>query len=260
VQPCKAVVAEPASSKSSPAHGPVILDGQVLHSLSPERLALVSTLGPFVEAEVSPRGAGSARARARTHAHACRPGAWARRSPRGGRGRVPRAPRAPRTLGRPAGGAAAQAGGQVLAAGRLPAALGGPLLPRRGAAAGRGAADGRMGGWARPRPEARGAGRGGTAASSGAGTLAPRSTRGCCGHQALRLQAAEAARSTPARPWARPPQPLPGPGPRRPKRRERAPPRCGSGAGRSHPPLTERVSRRAPPGAGAAQAHPGAAG
>lgn len=48
---CRAVVAEPPSS-SKP--GPIIMDGQVLHSLTPERLALVSTLGPFVEAEVAP--------------------------------------------------------------------------------------------------------------------------------------------------------------------------------------------------------------
>ncbi|KIZ00474.1 acyl-carrier-protein desaturase [Monoraphidium neglectum] len=44
------VVAEPPSSKT----GPIILDGQVLHSITPERLALVSTLGSFVENEVQP--------------------------------------------------------------------------------------------------------------------------------------------------------------------------------------------------------------
>lgn len=47
---CKAVVAEPPSSSKQ---GPIIMDGQILHSLTPERLALVATMGPFVEAEVS---------------------------------------------------------------------------------------------------------------------------------------------------------------------------------------------------------------
>ena len=50
---CRAVVAEPKSTATSQA-GPVILDGQVLHSIAPERLALVSTLGSFVTDEVSP--------------------------------------------------------------------------------------------------------------------------------------------------------------------------------------------------------------
>ena len=49
---CKAVIAEPPKSESSSKTGPIILDGQVLHSLTPERLALVSTLGDFVENEV----------------------------------------------------------------------------------------------------------------------------------------------------------------------------------------------------------------
>lgn len=49
---CKAVVAEPQSS-SKP--GPIIMDGQVLHSLSPERLKLVASMGDFVEKEVRTR-------------------------------------------------------------------------------------------------------------------------------------------------------------------------------------------------------------
>ncbi|KAI8471713.1 MAG: plastid acyl-ACP desaturase [Monoraphidium minutum] len=50
---CKAVVAEPPSSTASKS-GPIILDGQVLHSITPERLALVQSLGSFVATEVQP--------------------------------------------------------------------------------------------------------------------------------------------------------------------------------------------------------------
>ncbi|KAI8463447.1 MAG: stearoyl-ACP-desaturase [Monoraphidium minutum] len=49
---CKAVVAEPPSS--SRKESPIILDGQILHSITPERLALVSSLGQFVADEVQP--------------------------------------------------------------------------------------------------------------------------------------------------------------------------------------------------------------
>jgi len=50
---CKAVIAEPhTSGATQKAAGPIILDGQLLHSITTERLNLVKTLGPFVGAEV----------------------------------------------------------------------------------------------------------------------------------------------------------------------------------------------------------------
>lgn len=63
---CKAVVAEPPTT-SKP--GPIIIDGQVLHSLTPERLALLKTMGPFVEAEVGCWGAGLCSIHAAVRSH-----------------------------------------------------------------------------------------------------------------------------------------------------------------------------------------------
>eukprot|EP00879_Flechtneria_rotunda_P005824 GHRR01006128.1.p1 GENE.GHRR01006128.1~~GHRR01006128.1.p1 ORF type:complete len:109 (+),score=6.54 GHRR01006128.1:316-642(+) len=49
---CHAVAAaeRPIATKTP---GPIIMNGQVLHSLSQERLELVKTLGPYVEQQVS---------------------------------------------------------------------------------------------------------------------------------------------------------------------------------------------------------------
>lgn len=102
---CKAVIAEPPSSTTTKP-GPIIMDGQVLHSITPERLALVSSLGDFVEKEVSPEAGGRQRC-----ARAARPLA---------RGRVTHArPPAPVAAGR----AAAEGADEVLAADGLPAPL-----------------------------------------------------------------------------------------------------------------------------------------
>lgn len=52
---CRAVAAEPVVAAPK-AVSPTLLNGQVLHSITPERLALVSSLGSFVEQEVRARG------------------------------------------------------------------------------------------------------------------------------------------------------------------------------------------------------------
>jgi hypothetical protein len=52
VVPKAAIVAEHAASGTGAKQGPIIMNGQVLHSLSSERLALLKTMGGFVENEV----------------------------------------------------------------------------------------------------------------------------------------------------------------------------------------------------------------
>lgn len=47
---CHAIAAAERPTKQT---GPIIMDGQVLHSITHERLELVKTLGPYLETQVS---------------------------------------------------------------------------------------------------------------------------------------------------------------------------------------------------------------
>lgn len=51
---CQAIAA-PAErpSTTTPAPGPIIMNGQILHSISEERLELVKSLGPHMESQVA---------------------------------------------------------------------------------------------------------------------------------------------------------------------------------------------------------------
>lgn len=46
---CHAIAAAERPTKTT---GPIIMNGQILHSLSEERLELVKTLGPYMETQV----------------------------------------------------------------------------------------------------------------------------------------------------------------------------------------------------------------
>lgn len=47
---CNAIA---AAERPTQAPGPIIMNGQILHSITKERLELVQTLGPYLETQVS---------------------------------------------------------------------------------------------------------------------------------------------------------------------------------------------------------------
>jgi hypothetical protein len=52
---CNAIAAPERPATKAPIHSPIIMNGQVLHSITQERLDLVKTLGPYLETQVMPR-------------------------------------------------------------------------------------------------------------------------------------------------------------------------------------------------------------
>ncbi|WIA20090.1 hypothetical protein OEZ85_005949 [Tetradesmus obliquus] len=51
---CNAIAAPERPATKAPSHSPIIMNSQVLHSITQERLDLVKTLGPYLETQVLP--------------------------------------------------------------------------------------------------------------------------------------------------------------------------------------------------------------
>jgi hypothetical protein len=52
---CNAIAAPERPATKAASHSPIIMNGQVLHSITQERLDLVKTLGPYLETQVKLR-------------------------------------------------------------------------------------------------------------------------------------------------------------------------------------------------------------
>lgn len=53
VQPARAVLAEPAAPTTRKHQGPIVLNGQVLHSLTEERLEVVKSMTDYMRDQAS---------------------------------------------------------------------------------------------------------------------------------------------------------------------------------------------------------------